>query len=87
MLVQVGYLLIKNESDPRKSDIFCRFHKAIGHNIDECEEFHQKVIQMMTHDLLQIEKEEKDDVIGVITQILPIFIFIIIILFTEKDKK
>jgi hypothetical protein len=40
MLVQVGYLPIKNKSDPRKSDIFCRFHETIGHNIDECEEFH-----------------------------------------------
>jgi hypothetical protein len=59
MLVQIGYLPIKNESDPGKSDIFCKFHEAIGHNIDECEEFHQKVIQMMTHDLLQIEKEKR----------------------------
>jgi hypothetical protein len=49
----------ENESGSRKSDSFCRFYKSMRHNIDEYEEFHQKVIQMMTCDLLQIEIEEK----------------------------
>jgi len=39
----------------------------MGHNINECEEFHQEVTQMMTCGLLQIEKEEKDDVVGLIS--------------------
>ena len=59
MLVQVEYLPTENESGSRKSDNFCRFYKSMRHNIDEYEEFHQKVIQMMTCDLLQIEIEEK----------------------------
>jgi hypothetical protein len=37
------------------------------HNIDEYEEFHQKVIQMMACCLLQMEMEEKDDVVCMIS--------------------
>jgi hypothetical protein len=48
MLVQAKYFPIKNESGLRKSNSFYRFCEVIGHNIDECEDFHQKVIQMMT---------------------------------------
>jgi hypothetical protein len=44
MLMQVEYLPTKNELSSRKSDIFCKFHEEIWHNIKECEEFHQKVI-------------------------------------------
>jgi hypothetical protein len=57
MLVQVGCFPTKNESGSRKSNSFCRFHKAMRHNIDEYKEFHQKVIQMMTCGLLQIENK------------------------------
>jgi hypothetical protein len=39
ILVQVGCLLIKNESSSRKSDIYYRFHEAMRYNIDECKEF------------------------------------------------
>ena len=67
MLMQVEYLPTKNELSSRKSDIFCKFHEEIWHNIKECEEFHQKVIQIMTYGLLQIEKEEKDNLIGMIS--------------------
>lgn len=35
-------------------------------NNTSCEEFHQKVIQMMTCGMLQIENEEKDDDVGMI---------------------
>jgi hypothetical protein len=45
MLVQAKYLPIKNELGSRKSDSFYRFCEVIGHNIDECEDFHQKVIK------------------------------------------
>ena len=67
MLMQVGYLLIKNESGSRKSDNFYRFYEVIGHDIDECEQFHHKLIQMMTCGLLQIENEENDDTVGMIS--------------------
>jgi hypothetical protein len=67
MLVQLGCLPTKNESGLRKSDTFCRFHEAMGHNINECEEFHQKVIHMMTYNLLKIENKENDDVISMIS--------------------
>lgn len=39
MLIQVGYFPMKNELGSRK-DGFYRFHEAIRHNIEECEEFH-----------------------------------------------
>jgi hypothetical protein len=67
MLVQVRCLLIKNESGSRKSANFYRFHEAMRHNIDECEEFHQKVIQMMTCGMLKIEKKKNDIVVGMIS--------------------
>jgi hypothetical protein len=60
-------LLIKNESGSRKSANFYRFHEAMRHNIDECEEFHQKVIQMMTYGMLKIEKKKNDIVVGMIS--------------------
>jgi hypothetical protein len=37
------------------------------YNIDECEEFYLKVIQIMTCGLLQIRNEENDDIIGMIS--------------------
>lgn len=67
MLAQVGCLPIKNELGSRKNDNFYRFHKGMRHNIDECVEFHQKVIQMLTCGLLKIEKEKKDNVVGMIS--------------------
>lgn len=67
MLVQAECFPIKNESGSRKSDDFYRFHEAKGHNIDECNEFYQKVIQMMTWALLQIKNEQIDDVVGMIS--------------------
>jgi len=67
MLMQVSYLPIKNESGSRKSDNFYRFYEVIGHDIDECEQFHHKLIQMMTCGLLQIENEENDDTVGMIS--------------------
>ena len=67
MLVQVKCLPTKNKSSLKKSDNFYKFHKEMGHNINECEEFHQEVTQMMTCGLLQIEKKEKDDVVGLIS--------------------
>jgi hypothetical protein len=57
MFVQVGCFPTKNESGSRKRNSFCRFHKGMRHNIDEYKEFHQKVIQMMTCGLLQIENK------------------------------
>jgi hypothetical protein len=44
ILVQARCLPTKNELGSRKSDNFCKFHKAMRHNIDEYEEFHQNVI-------------------------------------------
>jgi hypothetical protein len=40
MLMQAKYLPTKNGSYPGRDDGFCRFHEAIGHNIEGCEEFH-----------------------------------------------
>ena len=57
MFVQVGCFPTKNESGSRKRNNFCRFHKGMRHNIDKYKEFHQKVIQMMTCGLLQIENK------------------------------
>jgi hypothetical protein len=67
MLVQVRCLPTKNKSSLGKSDNFYMFHKEMEHNINACEEFHQEVTQMITCGLLQIEKEEKDDVVGLIS--------------------
>jgi uncharacterized protein YjfI (DUF2170 family) len=39
----------------------------MGQNIKECEEFHQKMIQLVTHGLLQIKKEDEYDVVGMIS--------------------
>ena len=52
ILVQVECLPPKNESGSKKSDGFYKFHEAMGHNINVCEEFHQKMIQMMSYGLL-----------------------------------
>jgi hypothetical protein len=52
ILVQAKCFRTKNESGSKKSDGFNKFHKAMGHNIDECEEFHQKMLQMMSYGLL-----------------------------------
>jgi len=60
MLVQAGYLPMKNKLGSRKDDGFYRFHKAMGHNIEECKEFHHKAIQLMTCGLLQIEKRGRE---------------------------
>jgi hypothetical protein len=38
ILMQAGYLPAK--SITRRGDHFCRFHEAIRHNIEKCEEFH-----------------------------------------------
>ena len=63
--MQIRCLSTKNKSGSRKSDNFYKFYKLMGHNIDKYEKFHQKVIQMMTCDLLQIENEE--NAIGMIS--------------------
>jgi len=47
--------------------IFVGSTKHIRHNINECENVRQKMIQMMTCGLLQIEKEEKDDVVSMLS--------------------
>jgi hypothetical protein len=65
MLIQAGYL--PTRSITRKGNHFCRFHEAIGHSIEECGKFHQKVAQMMTLGLLRIGEREIDDFVSMIS--------------------
>jgi len=44
------------------SEKCCEHHNREGHAISQCEGFHKKVIQMMSHGLLRIEKATGEEV-------------------------
>jgi hypothetical protein len=65
MLVQSGHLEKPSEHCIREDD-FCPFHKKKGHHIDECIEFHQKVVRMLTLGELRIEAVKDNEEIEMI---------------------
>jgi len=65
MLVQSGHLEKPSEHCIREDD-FCPFHRKKGHHIDECIEFHQKVVRMLTLGELRIEAVKDNEEIEMI---------------------
>ena len=45
---------------------YYKFHGKVGHHINNCEEFHQKVKRMLTFDMIRIESEEESSEVGMI---------------------
>ncbi|XP_061947974.1 uncharacterized protein LOC133671268 [Populus nigra] len=46
---------------------YCKYHQQFGHDIDSCEEFHFKVENMMTLEILRLMKPKEDELVGTMT--------------------